>query len=176
MPKLKSCLCGGKARIYIDHANWPPTGKVKIKCMKCGATTPALSSKEAIAAWARLAAGDWISVEDGLPSCGQSVLIQAVDGSIYKAIFLPHCIRPHTHWQEISNTIRYFADDFVASWQILPEPPQGKSPKDKIIQDLIDEAWGALAWINGTVQLSDRARAYKVKKLSEALEAAEGIE
>jgi hypothetical protein len=37
-------------------------------------------------------------------------------------------------------------------------------------QVLVDEAWGALAWLEGTVELSDKARAFKAKKLREVLE------
>jgi NTP pyrophosphatase (non-canonical NTP hydrolase) len=41
------------------------------------------------------------------------------------------------------------------------------------LKRLIEESYGALAWLRGTVQLSDRARAYKAKKLAAAIAAAE---
>lgn len=55
---------------------------------------------------------------------------------------------------------------------------KGNSVEEKAIEEealrrLIEESYGALAWLQGLVQLSDRARAYKAKKLQEALIAAE---
>jgi hypothetical protein len=44
---------------------------------------------------------------------------------------------------------------------------------EKTLRRLMQESYGALAWLQGLVQLSDRARAYKIKKLQEALAAAE---
>jgi hypothetical protein len=47
------------------------------------------------------------------------------------------------------------------------------STVEEVLRRLIEEGYGALAWLDGSVQLSDRARAYKVKKLREALVLAE---
>jgi hypothetical protein len=44
---------------------------------------------------------------------------------------------------------------------------------EETLRQLMEESYGALGWLQGLVQLSDRARAYKVKKLQEALAAAE---
>ena len=38
---------------------------------------------------------------------------------------------------------------------------------------LIDESYGALGWLEGTINLSDRQRLFKAKKLRDALELAE---
>jgi len=37
------------------------------------------------------------------------------------------------------------------------------------IQNLLDEAYGAVAWLAESIALSDRARTYKVKKLKRAI-------
>jgi len=42
-----------------------------------------------------------------------------------------------------------------------------------VLRTLLDEAYGACAWLEGSITLSDRARVYKVKKLREALAGAE---
>jgi len=44
------------------------------------------------------------------------------------------------------------------------------SKAEKIIENLSSEAWGALAWLHGTVQLSDSARSYKAQKLEDVLQ------
>lgn len=44
---------------------------------------------------------------------------------------------------------------------------------EKTLRRLMQESYGALAWMQGFIQLSDRARAYKIEKLREALAAAE---
>jgi hypothetical protein len=44
---------------------------------------------------------------------------------------------------------------------------------EEMLRRLMEESYGVLAWLQGLVQLSDRARAYKVKKLQEALVDAE---
>jgi hypothetical protein len=41
--------------------------------------------------------------------------------------------------------------------------------ESKTIRDLLDEAYGALGWLEGSIILSDRARTYKVKKLKQAI-------
>ena len=41
--------------------------------------------------------------------------------------------------------------------------------ESKTIRDLLDEAYGALGWLEGSIILSDRARAYKAKKLKQAI-------
>jgi len=99
---------------------------------------------------------DWVSVEDKLPNARQAVLICVADGGIYKAVLLPYAALPCAHWQEMSDANRYFEDDFVTHWRPLPEPPQKKQPKDKIIKDLI---------------VVIRATLFDIKKLCEALEA-----
>ena len=38
---------------------------------------------------------------------------------------------------------------------------------------LIDESYGALGWLEGTINLSDRQRLFKAKKLRDALELVE---
>jgi len=43
----------------------------------------------------------------------------------------------------------------------------------KVLRDLANEAWGALAWLDGSIQLSDHARMYKIEKLRTALAIAE---
>jgi hypothetical protein len=43
----------------------------------------------------------------------------------------------------------------------------------EVLRRLMYESYGALAWLQGLAQLSDRARAYKINKLREALAAAE---
>lgn len=45
--------------------------------------------------------------------------------------------------------------------------------EEEALRQLIEESYGVLAWLQGLVQLSDRARAYKVKKLAKALAATE---
>ena len=45
---------------------------------------------------------------------------------------------------------------------------------DMAVDELVRRAWAALALFDGTVQLSDRARAYAAKRLREALENVEG--
>jgi hypothetical protein len=40
---------------------------------------------------------------------------------------------------------------------------------EEVLRNLADEAWGALGWLDGTVQLSSRARNYKIAKLRIAL-------
>ena len=45
---------------------------------------------------------------------------------------------------------------------------------DSPFPNLIRRAWAALAWLDGSIQLSDRARAYAAKRLREALENVEG--
>lgn len=48
-----------------------------------------------------------------------------------------------------------------------------KIPVDEALRRLMEESYGALAWLRGSVQLSDRARIYKAEKLQEALMIAE---
>jgi len=43
------------------------------------------------------------------------------------------------------------------------------------LHGLMLEAYGALGWLNGVVQLSDRARVYKAEKLTMALANAEEV-
>ena len=38
-----------------------------------------------------------------------------------------------------------------------------------IIEQLVNETWGAVGWLEGTIELSDRARAFKAGALREAL-------
>ena len=45
--------------------------------------------------------------------------------------------------------------------------------EEYVLEKLMGEAYGALGWLQGIVKLSDRARAFKVKKLEEALADAE---
>ena len=44
--------------------------------------------------------------------------------------------------------------------------------KDELLT-LIDESYGALGWLEGTINLSDRQRLFKAKKLRDALELVE---
>jgi len=53
------------------------------------------------------------------------------------------------------------------------ENVEEKAIGEEALRRLIEESYGALAWLRGFVQLSDRARAYKAKKLQEALTVAE---
>lgn len=48
-----------------------------------------------------------------------------------------------------------------------------KTPVDEVLRRLMEESYGALAWLRGSVQLSNRARIYKVRKLQKALAVAE---
>jgi hypothetical protein len=45
--------------------------------------------------------------------------------------------------------------------------------EEYVLEKLMQEAYGALGWLQGIVSLSDRARAFKIAKLEEALAEAE---
>lgn len=66
------------------------------------------------------------------------------------------------------------SDDFEKVRKMLQMEPSVEY--DEAVRALICQGWAALGWLSGTVQLSDRARAYLVKKLREALEKVEALE
>ena len=64
--------------------------------------------------------GEWISVEDRLPSIGETVIFFGVAG-VMVGFFSGHNTR-HSVWKSHSGYVLW--DDEVTHWMPLPEPPK----------------------------------------------------